>query len=105
MDHNFSILFFIFAALLLLYALFLAVTKDYHMLPYRATQSVKPKSEGGTLKDPEKYTVQLAKVIALVAAAIAAGAVVGLWNIVAGGAVMLLGTVAALWAGTKIVKN
>ena len=105
MDHNFSILFFIFAVLLLLYAILLAVTKDYHMLPLRATQSVKPKSEGGTLKDPEKYTVQLAKVIALVAAAIAVGAAVALWNMAVGGAVMLLGTVSAIWAGTKIVKN
>lgn len=98
MDRNFSIFMFIFAAFLLLYAILMAVTKDYKMLPFRAQVSVKP-------KDSKKYTVQLAKVIALVAAAIAAGAAVALWNIAAGGAVMLLGTVAALWAGTKIVKN
>ena len=98
MDSGFSILMFIFAAALLLYAIILAVTRDYKMLPYRSRVSVKP-------KDPRTYTLQLAKVIALVSVAIAAGAAVALWNQPVGGIVMLAGVIAAIWAGTKIVKN
>ncbi len=89
---------FIFAGAVLLYAGILAVTKDYNMLPYRSRVSVKP-------KNPKKYAVQLAKAIALVAVAIAAGAAVSLWNIAAGAVVMIVGVIAALWASTKIVKN
>lgn len=98
MDHGFSILMFIFAAALLLYAAVMAITKDYNMLPYRSRVSVKP-------KNPEKYTVQLAKAVALVAAAIAAGAAIALWNMAAGGAVMFVGVIAAIWSATKFVKN
>lgn len=98
MDHNFSILFFIFAAAILLYAILKAVTKDYNMLPYRARISVKPKK-------PEQYMVQLSKAVALVGVAIGIGAAVSLWNAAAGVAVMIVGTIAALWCGTKIVKN
>ena len=98
MDHYASIFMLIFAAAILLYAILLAVTKDYKMLPYRARVSVKP-------KDPEKYTVQLAKAVALVAAAIGIGAAVSLWNGPAGASVMIIGSIAAIWAGTKIVKN
>ena len=98
MDHNFSILFFIFAAAILLYAALLAITKDYRMLPYRATVSVTP-------KDSKQYTFQLATVVALVGLAIGAGAAVALWNMAAGAIVMIAGTIASLWLGTKIVKN
>ena len=98
MDQNFSIFMFIFAGAVLLYALILGITKDYNMLPYRACVSVKPKNS-------KKYAVMLAKAIALVAAAIALGAAVSLWNISVGVILMLVGTIAALWASTKIVKN
>ena len=98
MDHGFSILMLIFAAALLLYAALMAITKNYKMLPYRATVSVKP-------KNPRKYTVQLAKVVALVALAVAGGAVAAFWNIAVGGAVMIVGVICAIWVGTKIVKN
>ena len=98
MDQNFSIFMFIFAGAVLLYALILGITKDYNMLPYRARVSVKP-------KNPKQYAVMLAKAIALVAAAIALGAAVSLWNISAGVILMLVGTIAAIWASTKIVKN
>ena len=98
MDHNFSILFFIFAAAILLYAALLAITKDYRMLPYRATVSVKP-------KDSKQYTFQLAKVVALVGLAIGAGAAVALWNMAAGAIVMIAGTIASLWLGKKKKKN
>ena len=98
MDNGFPILMFFFAAGLLLYAAILAVTKDYNMLPARARVSVKP-------KNPKRYTVQLAKVIALVAAGVAAGAAVALWKPLIGAIVIIAGVIAAIWAGTKIVKN
>lgn len=98
MDHGFSILMFILAGALLLYALLLALTKNYNMLPARATISVKP-------KNPKRYTVQLAKVIALVAVAIAIGAAVSLWNMLIGAIVMIAAVILAIWFGTKIVKN
>ncbi len=98
MENGFPIFMFIFAGAILLYAALMAVTKDYKMLPYRARVSVKP-------KNPEKYMVQLAKIVALVAAMIAAGAAIALWNAAAGAAVMLVGVIAALWCGTKIIKK
>ena len=98
MDHNFSILFLIFAAAILLYAAILAITKDYNLLPYRAQVSVKP-------KNPKKYTVQLAKVVTLVGLAIGAGAAVSLRNTGIGVVVMVGGTIGAIWYGTKSVKN
>ena len=98
MEHGFSVLMFIFAGLLLLYAAVMAVTKDYRMLPYRARNSVKP-------KHPEKYMVQLAKIVALAAVAIGLGAAVALWNAGVGAVVMVVGVIAALWLGTKIIKK
>ena len=98
MEHGFSVLMFIFAGVLLLYAALLAIKKDYNMLPARSRQSVKP-------KDPKKYVAQLAKIIALVAAAIAVGAAVALWNGGIGAAVMVVGVVAALWLGTRLIKK
>ena len=98
MEHGFSILMFVFAAMLLLYALLLAVTKNYRMLPYRAQIPVEP-------KDPKTYTLQLAKVIALVGLAVAVGGAAALWNLPAGSALILAGVIGAIWAGTKIVRN
>ena len=98
MEQGFSILMFIFAGALLLYAGLMALIKDYKMLPYRARQSVKP-------KNTKKYMVQLAKIVALVAAMIAAGAAVALWNGAVGAVVIVVGVVAALWCGTKIIKK
>ena len=98
MDQYASVFMFIFAGLLLLYALLLAVTKDYKKLPSRAQIPVQP-------KNPEKYTVQLAKVVALVAAGIAIGAGVSLWNLAVGAVVMIVCIIAAIWTGTKIVKD
>ena len=98
MEYSFSILMFIFAGALLIYAALMAITKNYNILPMRATVSVNP-------KDKKAYTAQLAKVIALVAAAVAAGALVGLFNIPAGLVVMLIAVIAAIWAGTRIMKK
>ncbi|MBR2527852.1 MAG: hypothetical protein IKE58_05215 [Blautia sp.] len=96
MDYAFSILMFIFAGALLLYAALMAITKDYRILPYQSRVSVKPGNS-------EKYMVQLAKIVALVALAIALGAAVALWNIPVGAVVMLVGAIASLWFGTKII--
>ena len=98
MEHIYSIIMAIFAAALLLYAGLMALTKDYKMIPYRSRQSVKP-------KDPKKYAFQLSKVLALVAAAPAVSALAGLFNVLVAVILLFVGIVAAIWLGTKIMKN
>lgn len=49
--------------------------------------------------------VQLAKVVALVAVALAIGAAVALWNMGAGAIVMVGGTIVSLWLGTKMKRH
>lgn len=98
MENGFSILMLLFAAALLLYAGLLALKKDYKLLPYRSRVSVKP-------KDPKAYAVQLAKIIALVAAAPALSGLVGFWNQAAGAIVLIVGLPACIWLGTKIIKK
>ena len=98
MEQGFSVFMFMFAGALLLYAALMAVTRDYKMLPCRARVSVKP-------KDPEAYMVQLAKIVALVALAVAAGAAVALWKPAVGAALMLAGVIVVLWLGTKMIKE
>ena len=96
MDHYFSFLLLIFAALILLYAALMAITRDYRMLPARV--SVKP-------KNPKKYMLQLSKAVALVGMAIGVGAAVSFWKVGIGIVIMIVGTIAAIWYGTKIVKD
>ena len=98
MKHGFSILMFIFAGAILLYAALMAITKDYKMLPFRARRSVKP-------KNPKKYMIQLSKIVALAALAIALGAAVSLWNNAIGAVVLVAGVILVLWAGTKIIQK
>ena len=98
MEHAFSVFMLIFAGALFFYAALMAITKDYKMLPYRARVSVKP-------KNPEKYMIQLAKIVALAALAIAAGAAVALWNNGAGAAVMLAGVIAVLCVSPKLFNK
>ncbi len=98
MEYGYSILMGIFSAAILVYAGLMALTKDYKMLPYRATISVKP-------KNPKKYMTQLAKVIALIALSPALSALAGLWN-TAAAVIVLIGTmVLFIWLGTKIMKG
>ena len=73
MDSAFSVFMFIFAGAIFFYAAFMAITKGYKMLPYRARVSVKP-------KNTEKYMIQPAKIVALVGFAITVGAAVALWS-------------------------
>lgn len=98
MEHGFSILMAIFAAAILIYAGLMALTKDYNMLPLRATQSVKP-------KDPKKYMSQLAKVVALVSLSPALSALAALWNMVAGLVVLIGSMVLFIWLGTKMMSG
>ena len=98
MDNGYSVLMGIFAAAILLYAGLMALTRDYGMLPLRARQSVKP-------KDPKLYAFQLAKAIALTACAPALSALVGLWNRTAAFAVLFAAGIAAIWLGTRIMRD
>ncbi len=95
MDYGFSVLMFIFAGAILLYAAILAITKDYNMLPYRSRVSMKKP------RHSEKYAVKVAKILALVAAGIAVGAAVALWNAGVGAVVMVAGVIAAIRFGSK----
>ena len=98
MSYAFSVLMFLFAAALLLYAALLALTKDDKLLPYQYTLSAEP-------KDSRAYVLQFSKVIALVALAIAAGAAAALWNQLVGAVVMIAAVIAAIWCGTKMMKK
>ena len=98
MEYGFFILMFIFSAAILLYAGLMAWTKDYKILPFRARVSVKP-------KNPKRYMTQFAKVTALVAAAPLLSGLVGLWNLLAALIVLIVGFVAFIWIGTKIMKD
>lgn len=88
----------IFAAALLLYAGLMAWTKDYKLVPFRARVSVKP-------KNVKAYMTGLAKVVALVAAAPALSAFLGLWSMIAALIVLIAGTAVLLWIGTIIMKG
>lgn len=98
MEHAYSILMYIFSGGILIYAGLLALTKDYNMLPYHSRVSVKP-------KDPKRYTLQLSKVIALVALAPALSAIVGFWNLTAAFIILIVGTIILIWLGTKLMKD
>ncbi|MBQ4382630.1 MAG: hypothetical protein II794_07840 [Oscillospiraceae bacterium] len=98
MDYAYSILMGIFALALWAYAAVLALTGDYKMLPQRAQNSVKP-------KDPKKYARALARILALTALAPALSALVGIWNMWGALAILILGLVITLWAGTKMMDK
>ena len=98
MEHGYSILMAIFAGAILIYALLMALTKDYNMLPLRARVSVTP-------KDPKRYASKLAKVIALVALSPALSALAGLWNMTAAAVVLIVTMVLFIWLGTRIMKD
>ncbi len=88
----------IFAGAILAYAGLLALTGDYNLLPVRARNAVKP-------KDPKRYTVKLAGVIALAALAPVTGSLVGFWNALAGIIAMVVSFVILMWIGTKMMKG
>lgn len=98
MEYGYSILMSVFSAAILLYAGLMALTKNYKILPVRATQSVKP-------KDEKRYMTQLSKVVALVALSPALSALTGLWNMMAALVVLIVSAVFFIWLGTKIMKG
>ena len=98
MDYVFSIFMFIFSAAILLYAGLMVLTKDYKMLPLRVRKAVKP-------KDKKQYTANLAKAVALVAAAPALSGAVGFLNIPVAVIVLIAGLIASIWLGTRIMKS
>lgn len=98
MNEGFPIIMLAFSGMLLIYAGLMALTKDYKMLPLRMRQSVKP-------KDSRKYMTQLAKVIAVVAAAPGLSGLLGFWNIPVAVVILIGGIILAIWLGTRIMKD
>ena len=98
MEYAYSIIMGAFAVLLLIYAGLMALTKDYRILPFRFRASVKP-------ENPKKYTVQLAKVIALVSLSPAISALIALWNIIVAAVFLIALMILFIWLGTKIMRN
>ena len=98
MDHAFSTLMFLFACALLFYAALMAITKDYNLIPLQARVSVKP-------KNPEAYTQELSKGVALAAAAPALSGLVGLWNASLAIIALVPSMAICLWLATKVVKK
>ena len=76
MDMNFTIFMGIFSGCIWLYALILAITKNYNLLPVRATVSVRP-------NDPKT----------------------GLIHGLLAGFVFGFGLIFCLWLSTKLMKN
>lgn len=101
MENVYSIFMFIFSGVLLLYAALLALTKDYLLLPYRVKRAVKPMSK----KERKSHMIKLAKIIALVSVSPALSGTVGFWNIYVALFVLIAGTVAAIWLGTKLIST
>lgn len=97
-EHGYSILMGIFSLAILLYAGLMALTKNYKLLPARASVSVKP-------KNPKKYMTQLAKAVALAALAPGLSALAALWNMTAALIVLFAALILFLWLGTKFMKG
>ena len=98
MEYGPAIMMLVFAGALLLYAALLAITKDYDLLPRRATSPVRPKNS-------RKYTFQLSKVLALTALCPALTALACLFSGLAAVLVFILSLILCLWKGTKIMKE
>ena len=98
MEYAYSVLMGCFAALLLIYAGLMALTKDYKILPFRSRQSVKP-------KDPKRYMTGLSKVISLVSLSPALSALAGLFSKVVAVIVLIGSMIIFIWLGTKIMKG
>ena len=98
LEYGYSVLMGIFSAMILLYAGFAAIFKDYKMLPLSARTSVKPKNE-------KKYMAQFAKTLALVALSPALSALAGLWNMAAALIVLIVSAVFFIWLGSRFMKN
>lgn len=98
MDYGFTILMLIFSAAIQGYAAILAITKNYDLLPRRAAIATNP-------KDKKKYTLQLAKVLALVGLVPALCGIVGIWSPAGAGITGVIGLVVTFWLGSKFMKD
>ena len=98
MEYGFSILMFIFAGALLLYAALMIATKDVRFIPYRVRGKAK-------MKNRQAYVAWVGKIVALTACAPLLGGLVGLLNAGAGMAALAVGLVAFIWLGVKLMKR
>ena len=98
MENGYSVIMLTFSGALLLYAGLMTLTKDYRLLPLRGRRAVKPKNR-------KQYMIMLSKIIALVAISPTLSALVGFWNIWVALVVLVVGTAAAIWLGTKLTKH
>ena len=94
--NPFSILMFAFSGMLLLYAAFLAVTKDEKLIP---------RGYAAAMKDKRAYTAVFAKAIALVALAPMGGGIYGLAGTRLGLIMMLVGFIDCVWISTYFFKG
>lgn len=99
LEYGYSVLMGIFSAMILLYAGFAAIFKDYRILPLKVRASAaKPKNE-------KKYMAQFAKTLALVALSPALSALAGLWNMAAALIVLIVSAVFFIWLESRFMKN
>ena len=97
MDYGYSVLMFSFAAMLQLYALLLAVTKDTGMIP---------KSGAARIKNKKEYAVRFAKVIAVTALAPLTSGLIALSGNALWAMIMLaIGFIVCIWEGVKYMQT
>ena len=93
--NPFSILMFCFSGALLLYAILLAITKDFELIP---------RGYAAKVKDKKEYAKRFAEVIALTSVPPAHCGLVAMsstgWALV----VLVVEMVLAIWLGTKIMS-
>ena len=97
MDYGYSFLMFSFAAVLLLYALLLAVSKDTGMIP---------RSGAARIKNKKEYAVRFAKVIAVTALApLTSGLIALSGNVLWAMAMLILGFIICIREGVKYMQT
>ena len=96
MEHAYSILMYLFAGALLLYAGLLAVSNDAKLIP---------RNSAVKMTDQKRYATQFAKVIALTALAPALSGIAGLWNGLFAGVVLVAGFVICIRAGVRLMDD
>jgi len=94
--HPFSILMFIFAGAILLYAGLLALTKDYNLIP---------RGHAAEPGDRKAYALACAKMLALVALAPLSAAIYGLFSLTLGAVMFPVGLVVCIGFGTRCFKG
>ena len=97
MDYAYSILMFCFGGAILFYALDIYIFKSVKLIPRRYRHF--------TFKDEKEYMTQFAKILAIVALAPILSGVVGLFNVMVGGVVLIVGFVVTLVLATKLIKK